>query len=1008
MKIKNSADDIHAYLFRLIRERYIPSSTYRLQLNSKFTFKHAEKISGFLKRLGIDAVYTSPYFQATPGSMHGYDVTDPACLNAELGTDRDYDCWIATLKKNGLGHVLDVVPNHMGISSSHNRWWMDILENGPASIYAGFFDIDWTPEKRELHHKVLLPVLGDQYGKVLENQELNLLFRDGAFSLAYWDHRFPIAPDTYPLILAENGDLAQWIEKESDVYSEFLSIMTAFRNLPLRILSDGEKMKERDREKEIAKRRFAELTTKSKSVLDFIQERLKRINGQKGEAATFDALDQLLNQQSYRLSYWRVAAHEINYRRFFNINELAALRIEEEKVFLAHHQLLLKLLTEDKIQGVRIDHPDGLYDPPGYFRRLQKEYVMSRWKAEHPNVSSDSAFESAGKQVEQFLRKRGQEIEPPLFTVVEKILDRKEPLPADWLIDGTVGYGFLNALSGLFIDNRQEKDFQNIYRDFIGEEMDYPQLVYEKKKLFAAFYMTSELNTLGHRLNLLSEHNRCYRDFTLNDLVTALREIIACFPVYRTYITPEGNALSEQEEKFIRTAVEKAKGKHPALSATLFDFLRDLLLLSLPAAKAPEINEYYREFILRFQQLTGPITAKGVEDTAFYIYNRFISLNEVGGDPEHFGFSADDFHRMNKERQEKWPYSMVTHSTHDTKRSLDVRMRLNALSELPEEWHSYVTRWSRSNRKLKTLIGRRLEPGKNTEYFIYQTLAGVWPDGKKSALRSEASLKERLWAYVQKAVREAKLETNWLNPNAAYEDAVKNFLMGLLEPSRENYFLKSFLPFQKKISRLGKWNTLSALTLMMGTPGVVDFYQGTEFWDYSLVDPDNRRPVDFVSRDKALQTLEQKSRKSVADKGLRELWKNHESGEIKLYLLWKGLSCRKKYASLFLKGAYIPLKIRGARAGQVTAYLRKEKDHWAIVAAARLFRDLLQSDEERFKPKVWDDTFIHIPAEIAELRYRDIFTDRIITVKKMHRDYVLPVQDLFTAFGSALLLPEKL
>jgi len=1002
-------ETIHELARKHLKTTYVPASVYRLQFNPDFKFTDAEALIPYLKELGVDAIYASPYFQSAPGSFHGYDVTNPNRINPEIGSEEEYSRFCDALKQAGMGQILDVVPNHMGVKGNNNRYWMDVLENGQSSIYAHFFDIDWDPEKAELKNKVLIPLLGDLYGQILENQEIQLCFTGSEFLIRYWSHELPIAPDTYPLILEHEIEaLESEIGREDPDFQEYSSIITAFKNLPPRTELGAQEIFERNREKEINKQRLDTIVNRSQ-IRAFIDNRVEVFNGKKGEYKSFDLLDRLLNEQAYRLSYWQAASHEINYRRFFNINDLAAIRTEDKNVFELYHDLIFRLIQDGKVQGLRIDHPDGLYDPPEYFRRLQRKYLAQKVLEDLKKDSEFSCEQNEGEiqkiksEIEEVLKEDEFRSQTPLFTVVEKILDRKEMLPEDWCVHGTVGYDYLNALNGVFVNRDSSSTIDKIYEKFIGHPIDFAQLVYDKKKFFAAFHMSSEINTLGHRLDKISEHDRHYRDFTLIDLITAIREVIACFPVYRTYITPETTSVSEKDEKYIHIAIEKAKGKHPTLSGAVFEFLRNILLLKLSAQTKDAPS--YRDFILRFQQLSAPIMAKGVEDTAFYVDNRFISLNEVGGDPHHFGVSAGDFHRQNSERNKRWPASFVTTSTHDTKRSEDARMRLNVLSEIPEEWNSQIAKWARLNKKHKTLIQNTLTPKRNTEYYIYQILLSIWPNESLDNTEHQSAFVERIWTHVQKAIREAKIYTSWLNPNEEYENAVKKFVMGILSFQKTNHFLKYFLPFQKKIASLGMLNALSALVLKLGSPGVVDTYQGNEIWSYRLVDPDNRRGVDFDHRQHVLSDVKAMfSNNALRTDMIQDLMNFKEDGRIKLFLLWEGLNLRRKFKDLFLKADYIPLEVRGEKEANIIAFMRKSNDRFIIVAVTRFFANLLNFENYgSLSQEFWGGTKIFLPKEVKNQRINEIFSRRSVDILETDENIAIAASELFPQLGVAML-----
>ncbi|HEX8750196.1 MAG TPA: malto-oligosyltrehalose synthase, partial [Nitrospira sp.] len=759
-----------------------PLATYRLQLHSNFKFEAARAVVPYLNALGITDCYLSPTSQATPGSDHGYDVIDPTVLNPELGTEEDFQNFVHTVQAHGMGVLLDVVPNHMGIAKTLNRWWRDVLENGPVSRYATAFDIDWHPIKRELENKVLLPILGDQYGAVLESQEMQLVYEDGSFSLRYGDHLLPLAPKTWTTILSHRLDSLVANEEQEMPVWELQSILTALSNLLGPAERNPDRMAEYYREKEIIKKRLSALVTENEAIRTFVMDNVRLFNGERGRSESFDLLDALLNEQAYRLASWQVASEEINYRRFFDINDLAAIRMEEESVFQESHQLLLRLARQGAVRGCRIDHVDGLYDPGRYLRQLR-----------------------------ELTRPESDDAHAPFFIVVEKILGKDEPLPEAWPIQGTTGYDFLNQVNGLFVAGFHEKAFTDLYAKFIDREEVYADQVYASKQLIMRASMSSELNVLGHQLNGISERDRRSRDFTLNNLTFAIREIIACFPVYRTYVTEGPEPVADRDRAYIHMAVARAKRRNPAISGQVFDFIRSILLKQREARTKNDQDEQTR-FVMKFQQVTSPVTAKGVEDTAFYRYNRLVSLNEVGGEPEQFGLSVEEFHKRMWERQARWPQALSASSTHDTKRSEDVRARIDVLSELPQEWKLRVSRWSRLNRRhLRETEGERM-PDQNDEYLFYQTLVGVWP---LEAMSDDAyrDFQGRVVRYMLKAVHEAKVHSSWVNPSPAYDQSVQAFVEAALERTPSNRFLQDFLPFQERMARYGLYNSLSQLLL---------------------------------------------------------------------------------------------------------------------------------------------------------------------------------------------------
>jgi len=990
----------------LERYRRIPVSTYRLQLNHLFKFSDAKSLVSYLHELGITEVYASPYFKAKKGSLHGYDLLNHNELNPEIGAEKEYNEWVEEIARYGMGQVLDIVPNHMSISEDGNVWWIDVLENGPSSAYADYFHIDWNPVKEELENKVLLPVLGDQYGRVLENQELKLTFEEGAFFILYYDRRFPVAPITYKKILGLRlEDLKKKMGSDHPQLLEILSILTALEHLPLRTERDMEKILERRREKEIIKRRLADLYNKSGEIRSFIEENLKIFNGDPEDPKSFDLFNELLNDQVYRLSHWRVATEEINYRRFFDINELAAIRMENPKVFREAHQLIFKLIREGKLTGLRVDHPDGLYNPSDYFYQLQREcFIQFCLREAGPSSDEPALEEKISSLYDEVISKNpNSPLRMPLYIVGEKILIKSERMPEDWPIFSTTGYVFLNSVNGIFIEMDHERAFDDIYRKFIKSKVDYQDLVYEKKKLIMQTSMPSEINMLGHYLNRISERNRHTRDFTLNNLTTAIIEVIANFPVYRTYVTQSG--VNERDQRYVEAAVSRAKRKNPAMSATVFDFLENVLLLRCPEDFKEDDRMEWLDFVMRFQQITGPVMAKGLEDTTFYVYNRFVSLNEVGGNPERFGTPLETFHGQNIERTKFWPHAMITTATHDIKRSEDVRARLNVLSEIPNEWRDGVIRWSRMNRKKKSVMDGQWIPDRNEEYLIYQILVGVWPLHPMNDSEHEI-FRQRIRDYVLKAVREAKVNTSWISPNVHYEENLLIFVDAILSPVSENAFLRDFEAFQKKTSYFGMFNSISQALLKMTCPGIPDFYQGTEMWDFTLVDPDNRRPVDFSLRKEMLAGLKKKI--AIAEPNVwdlaRDLAQEWRDGSIKLYVTFKALNFRRENFLLFREGAYIPLEGKGRLKEHICAFARQREERVVLTVVPRFLSHLGRGvDAMPLGREVWGDSSIVIPSEIDGDEFKNILTGEVLKKIEGEGQGTLPLGEVFAHFPVALL-----
>jgi (1->4)-alpha-D-glucan 1-alpha-D-glucosylmutase len=942
-------------------------------LNQSFPFKEAARAVPYLHDLGITDCYTSPYLRAVPGSMHGYDIVDPTLLNPELGTEAEYYELIRTLQSHDMGHILDVVPNHMGIGQSANAWWLDVLENGPSSRFANLFDIDWHPVKRELENKVLLPILGDLYGTVLENQEIGLVYDDGRFLIRYHEHRLPVAPKSWVMVLSHRLDeLIVQAGSSSSQVQELQSIITALRNLPSRNETDPQRVEERNREKEIIRQRLATLVRDSAATAGFLDLNVQIFNGTKGDTRSFDLLDALLNDQAYRLAYWRVASEEINYRRFFDINELAAIRMENEEVWHASHAFVFRLVKEGAVTGLRVDHVDGLSDPGRYLRLWQA------WAQ--------------------------RELQRPLFLVVEKILGKTEPLPETWPVSGTTGYDFLNLINGLFVQTAHERAMNECYVRFIRRRISFEELAYESKKLIMQASMASEINVLGHQLNLLSERDRRSRDFTLNSLTHAIREIIACFPVYRTYVTEGPEPPLDRDHAYISLAVARAKRRNPALSGLVFDFVRSLLLKEWDERTQQDRRDQLR-FVMKFQQMTSPVTAKGIEDTAFYICNRLVSLNEVGGDPQQFGVTLGLFHKSMRERRARWPFSLSATSTHDTKRSEDARARINVLSEIPREWQTHVTRWERITRKQKAEVEGQPVPDRNEEYLLYQTLIGLWPLTPPNGSQYRTFC-DRVQAYMNKALREAKVHTSWVNPDQAYEEALQKFVDSILDRTKANPFLDEFLPFEERIAHWGIWNSLSQLMLKMTSPGIPDFYQGSELWDFSVVDPDNRRPVDYELRAAVLSGLQ----RALADCGsnplglVRDLLDRRMDGTIKVYTMMTALNYRRANRALYQQGEYIPLECHGSRQEHLCAFARLHGERATVTVVPRLVTSLVQNPKRPpLGSDIWEDTDVNVPSWRSDSPYRNLFTGEKLLSRTAGERQVLSVAEVLKEFPVALL-----
>lgn len=921
----------------------IPRATYRLQLNSGFTFNHATAIVPYLARLGVSHVYCSPYLRARPGSQHGYDIIDHNTFNPEIGSAADFERFATALASHNLGQMIDVVPNHMGVMGSDNAWWLDVLENGEAAEHAYFFDIDWEPIKPELRGKVLLPVLGDHYGTVLERGELKLKFDPecGEFSVWYYEHRFPIDPLEYPTILGRRGaSLAARMGAEAGIEPAFRSLITAFGHLPARTETSAEKIAERSRDKEIHKRSLADICGRCPQLAAFIAENTAEINGTAGNAASFNSLHELIKTQAWRLAYWRVASDEINYRRFFDINDLAALRMENKEVFDSTHKLVLDLVAQGKVDCLRIDHPDGLYDPAQYFNRLQEPFLACVQVSERDSGTSE------------------QRPPRPLYVVVEKIVAGYERLPEGWHVYGTTGYRFMNVLNGLFVDTTAEARIERIYRGFVGEMPSFDELLYRSKRLIVRTALAGELSVLANQLGRIAEASRSTCDFTLNSLRDALTEIVACFPVYRTYVT--ATLVSEEDKRYIDWAVAASKKRSRAADISVFDFVRDVLTTQIAEGRSDSFRAMVLTFAVKFQQFSSPVMAKGSEDTSFYIYNRLASLNEVGGDPKTFGMTVSSFHGASLDRCRNWPHTMLASSTHDNKRSEDVRARINVLSEMPALWRLMLRRWSRINRSRRLNIDGRPAPSPNDEYLLYQTLLGIWPldDPDEAQIANYCA---RVQEYMLKAVREAKVHTSWISPDQAYESGLSSYIAALLTPSGRNRFLADFAPVARRVARFGMFNSLSQTLVKLVSPGVPDIYQGNELFDFSLVDPDNRRPVDYGMRDALLRDLEVRMQRGKGDcaADARVLLNSVADGRAKLYVTWRVLEVRRRHEGLFREGEYLALTPAGQFSDHLCAFARRLGDEAVVVIAPRLYSRLLgERDEPPVGGQIWGDTEI--------------------------------------------------
>jgi (1->4)-alpha-D-glucan 1-alpha-D-glucosylmutase len=929
----------------------IPRATYRVQLHRDFTFADAARLAPYLARLGISHLYCSPVLRARAGSTHGYDIIDHGTISPELGGEAGLDALVTALRSHGLGLVVDVVPNHMGIMGADNAWWLDVLEHGPAAAHAAYFDIDWHPLDAAMGGRVLVPVLGDHYGVVLERGELRLAYdaRAGEFSVWYHEHRFPVDPREYSRILDRAGDPA---------------LAARFAVLPPRDSAAAG----RSRDADLLKRELAAKAAAEAALGSAVERAVAQMNGTPGTGESFEALHALLEAQAYRLAFWRVASDEINYRRFFDINDLAALRIEDEAVFDATHRVILDLVASGKVDGLRIDHPDGLYDPAGYFARLQARFAARAAPAASPQP----------------------------WVVAEKIIAGHERLPGGWAVHGTTGYRFAAVANGLLVDPRAKARFERTWRAFTGEALDAGEAAYQGRRTILRTALASELTVLASELLRLARADRRTRDYTFNTLRQALAEVVACFPVYRTYLA---GPASRSDRRHIDWAVGRARRRSHAADATIFDFVRGALLGEPPPGAPAGLAERYRVLAMKAQQVTAPVTAKGVEDTAHYVYTPLAALNEVGTDPGMFGLSVTAFHAASVDRAEHWPHTMLATSTHDSKRAEDVRARIDVLSEMPAAWRLLLRRWARMNRSRKRVRAGTTVPSPQEEYLLYQTLLGTFPSEPIGA-EALADYRGRIVRYMLKAVREAKRRSSWINPDAEYEGAVTGFVEALLRDGEGNRFLDDLRAQAAPIAWFGALNGLSMTLLKLASPGVPDFYQGTELADLSLVDPDNRRPVDYPLRERLLDELASLAAGDAPAVQVRALGAALLDGRAKLWLAWRALALRRRDPELFERGSYVPLAVSGTKAQHVVAFARQYEGRTAIAVAGRLFLQLVaERGRLPIGPDVWQDTAVEVPA-LASPVLEDVLTGATVAAP----DGRLGLARAFAAFPGALLV----
>ncbi|MEZ4599235.1 MAG: malto-oligosyltrehalose synthase [Syntrophotaleaceae bacterium] len=928
----------------------IPIASYRLQFEPNFGFSQAGEIVDYLKELGISDLYASPIFLSRPGSTHGYDVVDPREINPELGGWEGFVTLAERIKGAGMGWIQDIVPNHMAFDS-RNPFLGDVLENGPNSRFHRYFDIDWDHYYEAVRGKVLVPFLASYFSEALENGDIRLEFGEDGFQISYGFFRFPVRPESYPKILTPHlAPLRRKLGEDHPDFIKLLGILYILKTLP------GEATEqERYEQLKFVKHTLAEMY-QNRDVRKAFDQTVEVFNGTRGRPESFNALESLLAEQWFRLSFWKVACEEINYRRFFTINDLIALNASEAEVFRETHSLILQLLSRGLITGLRLDHVDSIYLPGDYMVRLRQE--------------------------------TGEEV----YILAEKILTGGEELP-DWPIQGTTGYDFLPVVNGVFCKAESEKRFSEIYAAFSGLKEDYDALRRSKKRLIVDKHMFGDINNLAHLLKTLISRHRYGSDITMDSLKQSLAAIMVGYPVYRTYIGP-GNGR-EADFRTMRAAVSAARRENPALLHEL-DFIEKILLLRFEEHIGEKERGEYLHFVMRFQQYTGTLMAKGVEDTLFYVYNRLLSLNEVGGEPDRFGLDLDKFHDFNGQRQKKWPHAMNATATHDTKRGEDVRARLNVLSEIPREWARRIRTWKRINRVHRGTLGRRKVPDTNDEYFFYQTLVGVYPPCGEIG----DEFRNRIKDYFIKAVREAKVHTAWLRSDEEYEKAFLHFIEATLDAGTQNPFWEEFLPFQRMVAWFGILNSLGQALIKVTAPGVPDFYQGTELWDFSLVDPDNRRPVDFPYRKKLLKKMREKENSDLPGL-ISGLLTDPSSGAIKMYLVHRALQQRSQRPEIFNQGEYHPLLVQGKHHHRVIAFARTLNSRRVVTVVPRLLTGLVEEGQWPMGEDIWEDTGLDL--EERDQVWHNVLTGEALTNREHWR-----LGHLLNNFPVALLVNKNM
>jgi (1->4)-alpha-D-glucan 1-alpha-D-glucosylmutase len=954
----------------------VPSATYRVQFHLNFRFADAEHIVPYLHEMGITHLYASPQGRARKGSMHGYDVADPMHINSELGTEEEFARLVARLHKYGMGLLLDIVPNHMA-ASPENPWWVDVLENGIESPYASYFDIDWDapgakyPDLQK--NQVVLPVLTDQYDRVLFSQNIQLRLDERGFHVQAQGNRVPVSPRTYGAILAP---CLQALDSSGTGKDKSLSALeaavaaTAAPTAPGAEVLSAEQARAGVRARAELKARLWELYLEQDDFRAALDQVLRIFNGVSGNPESFKLLDGLLVRQNFRLAHWRTAASEINYRRFFGLNDLVAVKVEDAHVFTATHELIFRLVAENKVEGLRVDHIDGLLDPLEYLNRLQNAR----------EVQADDDSDALN-----------------IYTIVEKIVSGDEELPRSWRTAGTTGYDFLNAMNTLFVDPHGWNELEQIYRDFTGIHSSFADTWYMRKRQVMEELFGSDIRVLAFRLGRLAALDPRGRDLPMRELIRALKEVTARLPVYRTYI--RDLELLDRDRAYLSEALRLAHRPSVTneVSEAVFDFFRRVFLLD-PPVQPVAYRHAWLDFLTRWQQFSGAVMAKGMEDTAFFVHHRLLSLNEVGCNPFRKGirFGVGPFHEFNRKRGKEHPFTLNATSTHDTKWSEDVRARINVLSEIPKAWHQRLGRWSRLNRDKKIETGGRLAPSPNEEVLLYQALLGVWPFGQPDLAR----IRERIDTFLLKAVREAKTHSNWFSPNETYEAAVRDFVTSILRPSLNNEFLVDFSTFFEEIASHGACNSWAQLLLKMTAPGIPDFYQGNGLWQFRLTDPDNRNIVDYKERIHAVEGLVALD-KEPPGSALDDLLRNWRDGKLKLFLARKVLTFRRAHKDLFLRGDYLPLHVAGQRKECVCSFARRWKGTWVVITVPRLTTKLVKAGAFPIGGAVWGNNALVLPRG-APSDWTDLFTGHVVGASRRS----ISMADVFPHVPFGLLLHE--